>query len=377
MSVKRRGETIDGKWVENGDWFYRFTRNGADFCKGGFPNKQQATEAERLAKNMAIDKEQHPDSYAGQMTFRQAGEWWLANYEPTLRGKVSLWRMPLMMDYFDGKLLKDIQPEDIIKFLDQLPELRKQATVGKRIYRVGTHTRNHYLSLIAALYERLRKERKYKGENPASLVDRIQVPRERCRFMYPAEEKLLTPLLAAGNPGIFAYYRIGLETGMRIGEMKAIQIKHVELILRHIFIPQPKNGKSRYVPIPDALMGLVSTLMDGKGAEDYLLPHWSYNYVKRYFYKKCDEAGVKNLHLHDLRHTFAYNMLSQGEPLYLVSQLMGHSSQDVTQKHYGHLAAEDLRKSIERVKPFLSYNRFATVNQIYTENKENIDSKNQ
>lgn len=346
MSIKRRGNDKDA------NWFYRFSYKGQDYCEGGFPNKNQAGEAERLRRNAVINQEQHPDNYTGTMTFRQAGEWWLKEYAPQKRSrKNDFSRMPLAMDFFENKLLRDISPADIDSFLSKLSELREE--------KISDHTRNHYRALIHALYERLKYKRMYQGENPAAFVDKIVVPTARCRFIYPAEEKVLTPAMAQ-NHDIFSYYRLGIETGMRMGEMLATRIKHVDLILSHIFVPHPKNNRSRYVPIDETLVGLIQELMAGKSPEDYLLPHWGHTYILSHFKMIAGAVGVKNLHLHDLRHTFAYNHLSQGTSIYKVSLLMGHSSIDVTQKHYGHLAAKDLRDAMEAVKPFLSCNRIAT-----------------
>lgn len=361
MSVKRRGGEVDG------NWFYRFSYKGTDFCEGGFPNKQQATEAERLKRNAVIAQGLHPEDFAGEMTFRQAGEWWLKEYAPQKRSKRNDFsRITLMMDFFDNKLLRDIQPADVDRFLSKLSDLRGE--------KISDHTRNHYLAMIRALYERLKHKRMYKGENPASFVDKIQVPVARVRFIRPAEEKILTPAVAT-EPDVFVYYRLGLETGMRMGEMRAIRVKDVDMTLRHIFVPTPKNNRSRYVPFEGPLEGFLANLIANKEPEDYLLPHWGHAFILAHFKAICERVGIKNLKPHDWRHTFAYNCLSQGEPLYKVSKLMGHSSSAVTEKHYGHLAAKDLRDTMERVKPFLSCNRIATADQIYKQREDTIYPK--
>lgn len=144
MSVKRRAGD------EEANYFYRFTYKGHDFCEGGFRTKAQAEEGERLAKNKAIAKIQHPDDYAGEMTFRQAGEWWKKYRLPERRSrKGAVGMLELSMDYFDKQLIREIEPEMIDDFLSQLQELRNRAS--KRHYNVGNHTRNHYRALIHAI----------------------------------------------------------------------------------------------------------------------------------------------------------------------------------------------------------------------------------
>lgn len=377
MSIKRRGNEKDG------NWFYRFNYKKEDYCEGGFPNKAQAEEAERLKRNAVINQAQHPEDYAGEMTFRQAGEWWLKEYAPSKRSHfVDEGRMPLMMDYFDAKLLKKILPADIDKFLRELPAIRaeKDLARGQKKQPMSDHTKNHYRALLHALYERLKQKKMYSGENPVSFVDKIQVPTARVRFIYPAEEKVLSESIAK-EQDLNDYYTLGIFSGMRIGEMRGMRVKHVDLTMRHIFLPSPKNKRSRYVPFdgpqdPEHLiMRMLDRRMAGKGPEDYVMPHWGYTYLKDHFYAICEALDIKNLHIHDWRHTFAYNYLSQGADIYTVSQLMGHSSIDVTQKHYGHLAMKDLRRAMESVRPFLSCNRIATGDHILSEVKEKNDSK--
>lgn len=365
MSIKRRGGD------EEANYFYRFTYKGHDFCEGGFRTKAQAQDAELQARNKAAAMILHPDDYAGEMTMRQACEWWLKEVSPEKRSrKVDSSRLPLIADYFDKQLLKEVTPTDVNEFLGKLSDLRNAASKRKTPYNISDHTRNHYRGHIHALYERLIFERMYKGENPAMFTRKIAVPIARCRFIYPVEEKILTPAVAR-EQDIFDYYMVGMMLGMRMGEMRDMRVEHVDLVMKHIFIPHPKNDRSRYVPFDEelrdpehAILELLKRLIAGKGLGDYVLPHWGHNYILTHFKAICKATGIKlkkGEAMHIWRHTFAYNLLSQGEPIYKVSKLMGHSSVAVTEKHYGHLAAKDLRDVVPTARPFLSCNRFATV----------------
>lgn len=358
----------------SGKWYYRFSYKKADQCEGGFRTKGQAQEAERLRRDMLIAKKLHPEDYAGDMSFRQAGEWWREKRIPEKRsGKGDVGMLNLAIEYFDSTLMRKISPDDIDTFLSKLQALRNAKRKDKRHYRVGDHTRNHYRSLLHAIYERLKQKRMYKGENPVDFVDKIEVPVARCRFMYPVEEKILTPAVAM-QPDIFGYYRLGVELGMRIGEMQKAMVKHVDLTLRHVFLPHPKNNRSRYVLLDDSLVAFCAQLMAGKGPDDFLLPHWSYSYILEHFYAICESVGIKNLHIHDWRHTFAYNYLSKGGSLPKLSKLMGHSSTDVTEKHYGHMSAKDMRDAMDSVSPFLSSNRIAMAGESAIKSDSKFDS---
>lgn len=84
------------------------------------------------------------------------------------------------------------------------------------------------------------------------------------------------------------------------------------------------------------LEGLVFAMVDGAP----LRPQWVLNQLRR----RSAEAGVPRIGLHDLRHTAATIMISEGVPLAVVSKTLRHSTLSTTINIYGHLlkyAADD------------------------------------
>ncbi len=63
--------------------------------------------------------------------------------------------------------------------------------------------------------------------------------------------------------------------------------------------------------------------------------------LNRTLTKLCKAAGLRSIRVHDLRHTYANLMLSQGVPLEIVSKLMGHSLPSTTQNLYRHVSQEE------------------------------------
>ena len=59
-------------------------------------------------------------------------------------------------------------------------------------------------------------------------------------------------------------------------------------------------------------------------------------------------AGLEDVCIHDLRHTFASKVVMGGESLPMVGRILGHTQAQTTVR-YAHLADDPLRKASERI----------------------------
>ena len=59
-------------------------------------------------------------------------------------------------------------------------------------------------------------------------------------------------------------------------------------------------------------------------------------------------AGLDDVRLHDLRHSYASRALALGETLPMIGKLLGHSQMETTAR-YAHLARDSIRDSAERI----------------------------
>ena len=59
-------------------------------------------------------------------------------------------------------------------------------------------------------------------------------------------------------------------------------------------------------------------------------------------------AGLSDVRLHDLRHSFASRALALGESLPMIGKLLGHSQVETTAR-YAHLSRESVRETAERI----------------------------
>ena len=72
--------------------------------------------------------------------------------------------------------------------------------------------------------------------------------------------------------------------------------------------------------------------------------------VYRYFWDPfLKKAGFRQIHIHDLRHTFASLLIQNGESLAYVKEQMGHSSIKMTVDVYGHLVPGGNKQAVDKL----------------------------
>jgi integrase len=142
---------------------------------------------------------------------------------------------------------------------------------------------------------------------------------------------------------------IALYTGMRKSEILQLKWDNVDLKHGFILLELTKNGERREIPINarvrEALTGITRRLdvpyvfydpITGKPYED----------IKRSFTSACRRAGINDFRFHDLRHTFASQLVMAGVDLTTVKELLGHKTLTMTLR-YAHLAPSHKVKAVD------------------------------
>jgi integrase len=160
-----------------------------------------------------------------------------------------------------------------------------------------------------------------------------------------------------------------LHTGMRRGEILSLTWDNVDLVNGFITLTETKNGEKREVPIDGTLRETFNRLprrfveKDGKDGEkvkelvpslfhdpDTLKPYGS---VKRSFATAMKTAKITGCRFHDLRHTFASQLVMAGVDLTTVKELLGHKDIKMTLR-YAHLAPAHKRNAINVLDTLLT-----------------------
>lgn len=134
------------------------------------------------------------------------------------------------------------------------------------------------------------------------------------------------------------------ETGMRVGEMHALEWRDVDVDGSRFRV---RSGKSvaarRWVAVPPELMVEISaaTPPDDRTAERRVFPGATPDATKNVIDRARKAAGIAHYHPHDLRHRYASVQIARGVPVTTVAAQLGHSKNSLTLDVYSHVLVYD------------------------------------
>jgi integrase len=182
--------------------------------------------------------------------------------------------------------------------------------------------------------------------NPAKLVRRPPVARGRERRLMAGEEaKLFTACTQSRAPMLAPVVRFAIETGMRIGEILALQWRYVDMTQRVATLPDTKTGDARQVPLSTAAIAAISVLpRHFKNGRVF----WTWSRadsLENAWRRAVKAAGIEDLRFHDLRHEAVSRLFELGLNPMEVAAISGHKTLQML-KRYTHLRAAELALKI-------------------------------
>ena len=154
-------------------------------------------------------------------------------------------------------------------------------------------------------------------------------------------------------------------TGIRIGELVALDVRDLELRAQEIRV-MGKGGKERVVPIPAQARlalaawvevrrhpGLMSEplFISLRARREQKPRRLAAREARRILGERATRADLgEHVHPHRLRHSYATHLLDMGADLREIQELLGHSSLSTTQK-YTAVSIEHLRDVYDRAHP--------------------------
>ena len=297
-----------------------------------------------IRQRLSRGEELIPKAKKKCLTLIEFSEKWIKSYvevnnKPSEIKNKKTYLRSCLLPFFGKKRLNEISSLDIEEFkAHQLKRLKPKTINGQ----VGT------------LAKCLRTAIEW-GE-----LDNMPITRPlRCdpeEFDYLNEEEAKKLLEAASEPYKTAIL-LALHTGMRIGELMALNWEKVDFIKKQIVVKDnfsvgvlgsTKGNKIRYIPMTQDVYNhlIVISPKDGfvlKGPDGLRFrPECSRTNI----HEICNKAKLRQVGWHKLRHTFASRLAEKGVALLTIKELMGHSDIRTTMR-YAHLGQHTLRDAIK------------------------------
>jgi integrase len=226
--------------------------------------------------------------------------------------------------------------------------------------RLAPQTIKHTLGLIRRIYRRMTAWGLYAGNIPTNGVQIPKVDAARLRFLTREEAKILLRELKKHSQTWHDIAFISLNTGMRLREILALRLGHINRPAGIINIMDAKSG-TRQAYITDAVWQVLSRRITGKNKDDFVFEKpggGKILYVSPIYPKiagKLFNSGITDARhrvvFHTLRHTFASWLAQKGVPLYTISELLGHASLDMT-KRYSKLSPDTKKDALKMLPTF-------------------------
>lgn len=296
---------------------------------------------------------------------------WMEDYKQTSVRSTTYDRLitslNLMEKYPISSMRTDqIQTNDIQRYINKLSDDGYAlSTIKKQLHLIGEYI--DHATIVGDLTRPVHKAVKLPSE------EAVKKHKKEVIAYTKAEQRALKAVLTKhDNP---AYYTIliMLETGMRIGEALALSWddidwnrKAVRVRKTVVRIAEKKRSyvqnsaksfsSNRVIPLSKDAQNILSWMKTTDNCLSSFIFHdehgerLSYEALRWWTQKACNEAGIEYYGQHVFRHTFATNCYEKGCDVKMLSKLLGHADVTITYNVYIHLfgdALEEMRAVVD------------------------------
>ena len=229
----------------------------------------------------------------------------------------------------------------------------------------GIHTMLHN-ALDRAVKERLIVR------NPADDCVPPKIPKHEMKILPP--EQIKSYLTAAEQRGVLPMFYLELISGLRKGELVALQWSDLDIENKTISvskqagrnsagepdITRPKTENSiRKISIPQEAVDLLVAEHQKHPSNPWMFPSpktgemYHPDSVVNLHKKILKDAGLEHIRFHDLRHTYAVNSLKSGDDIKTVQENLGHQTAAFTLDVYAHATSSMKHESANRMDQYI------------------------
>jgi integrase len=305
--------------------------------------------AEHIADTIKADILRKKHSLPSQITYQFKDVWEIYLKEQItapLTQKVKNWISIHFLPVFKDKNIQSITKDQIENY-----QLKRRIEImsmpknkGKRDSEISFAYLNKEILILSNFFNFCIKKG-YLEKNPCTGIKKLN---ELSRLKTLSDDDIDKLIGGATNKLTGDLITFLIYTGCRKGEALNLKWDDVDLKTGVIAIKGTKTKYDRHIPISESLKAILR----GIEKEQECLYVFQRNGAKisdfkRSFHTACRNAGLKDLHIHDLRHVFASKMVMSDTSLYKTGILLGHRTPNMTQR-YAHLKPGELKKEIEK-----------------------------
>jgi integrase len=265
----------------------------------------------------------------------------LNNSTGTIKGKIS--HSKHFLPIFENRNLASITLSDIKRYQleRKLETMSMDKNKRKRESEISFKTVNNEINTLSNFFN-YAIENGFLQINPAIKIKKLN---ELKRIKTLSDEQIYKLIGSFKSKSIKDLISFLIFTGCRKGEALNLKWDDVDLQNGIISIKATKTNEDRRIPVSEVLKKLLMN-MDRTSEYVFARNGKRIKHFYKSFYSACGKLGLKDFHIHDLRHVFASKMVMNGTSLYITGELLGHKTPNMT-KRYSHLVPETLKKAVD------------------------------
>lgn len=381
--MPRRGENIykrkDGRW--EGRYIKGYTYGKAQY--GYVYASSYAEVKEKLfyfKMNVREPGITRNDLRTGQTgtTFEAVASEWIAFLKPQIKESSYVKYTNSLHDYlypaFAGRQVETITRAEVSALCVRLAEEGGSSKAG-----LSPKTIADTLSILRSILNYASEEKELRVANITGIS--VKLPRSTIRVFTVAEQQKLDVFLRENLSPCHLGILLCMYTGLRVGEICALTWKKIsssEPVLQvdktlqrlqqtdqagrktKVVISPPKSVSSiRVIPLPSDIYCLLQE--NRKSDEAYVLTGMIKRFMEprllqNHFKKILSGLGIEHANFHALRHTFATRCVELGFDIKSLSEILGHSTVNITLNRYVHPSMDLKQKNMNMLSDLFSVN---------------------
>jgi integrase len=224
--------------------------------------------------------------------------------------------------------------------------------------RAPTHA-NRALAVLSSMFA-LAIRRGLRADNPCRGIERNQEHKRQRYLTGPELSRVTAELAKLRDQGAANAIRLLLLTGARRGELLIARWADIDIDAGVWTKPgaTTKQGTLHRVPLSEAACSLLADMRQQADGSEWLFPaprkaRGHRTKINDAWKALCKAADIPGVRVHDLRHSYASILASQGLSLPVIGALLGHASPSTTAR-YAHLLDDPLRRATEQASAIIT-----------------------